>query len=907
MHINIQSLTNKLTALELLAHRIQADVVCVSEHWLNLRTHSLFNMRNYYLASIHVRTDHTHGGVAIFANRDLICTPIEEVNISSTDFACEITAVFIAKKNLIVMTCYRTGNEMDLFLEVMNTCMAHVWNNYRRDTIIALAGDFNIDLNKRSTASRDFLNLLRSYNMKQTIFEATRIANNSKSCIDNIFTNIDSTEASVIPSMISDHECLIAKLVATEINSENKRARRLSKTNRDTFAHYIKAELWHKTYSSTTANKAFEQFLETYLTHYNNAFPLKRQRCNQGKLEIPQVIQQMRETMGLMFDAQRNLKDGDLKRIYLSYKHKYLRALEDWRKQSNADKIMSSENRQKTLWQVINHETGREQKKGSRSKMPPPEDFSRFWSEVVGKILNSLPQQSADPVSLIKRKSVATSIFMRPCSLIEVSTHIKKLKKKYSEDIYGLCTATIIPEAEVIAQPLTYIFNLCLAQGIFPDKMKMARVIPIYKKGPIPDPENYRPISILPVFSKILESIIVDRLLSFLETHNVLNPAQFGFRKSCNTEDAMQAFVHYIAEAMENHEHVSSTFCDLSRAFDTIQHPILLEKLQNYGIRGVANDLIKSYLKDRLQVVDIDGHRSAARVVNCGVAQGSICGPLFFICHINDLPDYTDCRSILYADDTTLSTSSRKIDDLQTKSKAALDTATEWFNANKFVLNKQKTTTMSFTSSKRCKELHGGASNFLGVTFDSLLTWEPQVAKTCQKLSSAIYAIRRITQVAGSRAAISAYYALFYSRMTYGISVWGHSSHSQKILILQKKALRAVAGVGPLEHCKPIFIKLRILTFHSTYLLKLMCKVRNEIQTLNHRFDIHNHELRSNSDIHYHRGRLKISYYNTIGYRAFNKLPLAWRDLPEKRFKETLKNYLLSKAIYSIEEFFSVK
>ena len=202
---------------------------------------------------------------------------------------------------------------------------------------------------------------------------------------------------------------------------------------------------------------------------------------------------------------------------------------------------------------------------------------------------------------------------------------------------------------------MTYLINRSFKDGIFPNELKLARVVPIFKCGDSTAPSNYRPISILSFFSKIFEKLLYKYLLNFLDANDIIYKYQFGFRDRHSTQLAIISLVEKITKSLESDDIVIGVFLDLKKAFDTVPHDILIKKLHAYGIRGNALKLLKSYLTNRTQYVTYDGVRSSTKPIQCGVPQGSILGPLLFIITMNDIGIVSDfLYSNLYADDTSV-------------------------------------------------------------------------------------------------------------------------------------------------------------------------------------------------------------------------------------------------------------
>lgn len=245
------------------------------------------------------------------------------------------------------------------------------------------------------------------------------------------------------------------------------------------------------------------------------------------------------------------------------------------------------------------------------------------------------------------------------------------LRNSRSPAADGLVIKPVNYVLDLIAPVIAHIFNKAISCGVFPSSMRVARVTVIHKGGDKNSFSNYRPVSILPVFSKGLEKVINTRIESFSRRFNLLTTYQFGFRKNRSSEDALLLQKELILENIENKTLTVGLYLDFSKAFDRVNHAILLQKMECYGFRGVASQLLRSYLDERLQFTEIGTHRSRLRRISCGVPQGSILGEILFLFYINDIIKLnTTCHFIIYADDCTVFFKGQELCSIQAEASA---------------------------------------------------------------------------------------------------------------------------------------------------------------------------------------------------------------------------------------------
>ena len=482
----------------------------------------------------------------------------------------------------------------------------------------------------------------------------------------------------------------------------------------------------------------------------------------------------------------------------------------------------------------------------------------------------------------------------RPVSNLELYQLVMDLSNSRSQDHYGFSNHLIKSMIHVILDPLVFIINQCLDQGEFPDSLKISKVIPVFKKGNTSIVSNYRPISMVPVLSKIIESVMLKQLIGYFEENELLYDDQFGFRPGRSTTMAMERVVDWILGKLEDKQIAMACAYDLTKAFDCLPHSVIIDKLTFYGVLGKESSLIKSYLSNRQQYVEIEGKSSSLRSVNSGVPQGSILGPFLFILTVNDMPASIPDKVVSYADDTTV-LKVIKNNNFDTTELTKL--MSNWFSANGLSLNTSKTETVIFRLNTNLNTSE--PIKLLGFWLDGKLTWKRHTEEICKTLSKTLYLLRCLRQLLPANALLSAYYGFFHNHLNYGVLLWGNSAGAKKVFLLQKKALRIITSSASTEHCRPIFKKLRILTLASLFVLANIMFMFDKTDKMSTHKDIHAHNTRGNQNIVVPKSRLNTttSSHIVMSVKLFNKLPSEIKTIKSiDTFKLKVKAILLEKT-----------
>ena len=465
------------------------------------------------------------------------------------------------------------------------------------------------------------------------------------------------------------------------------------------------------------------------------------------------------------------------------------------------------------------------------------------------------------------------------------------------------------------------LINESFRDGIFPDPLKLARVTPLHKGGSKESPNCYRPISIISPISKLIEKLYSVRLISYLDKFNIISDDQYGFRSSHSTNHAIANIQETITSNLDKNRHTVSIFLDLSKAFDCVNHKILIEKLYYYGIRGPPLDFLKSYLTGRKQFTIVNGISSDLLEIICGVPQGSTLGPLLFLLYINDLPNASLFKSCLFADDTCLVMSHKNIHELEALCNQELVKIDSWFRANKLTANINKASKFMVSyATRNCHydlQIKMGQSNlervktmkYLGVILDDKLSWNSHIDYIRKKLASASGMISKLKYYADVQTLIKVYHALFKSKLQYGVLSWGTANKTslQPIRVLQNRTLRHISQAPLFTRLDNIFLNYRILKFDDLFKLEVgkfmhcfkaeklpksfnnyfqeVGQVRSRVTRASNRGDLF--VIRCNKKV----GEKSIKF---IGAKYWNDLPLELKNMKYCHFKNELKNYIFA-------------
>ena len=620
-------------------------------------------------------------------------------------------------------------------------------------------------------------------------------------------------------------------------------------------------------------------------------------------------------------------KSNSSKRKYAAYRNVLTNLIRQAKKAHFARILEKSRFNLKKTWTILNDLLG---------KRPSnlPSHFHHNSEKLLGhsKIANAFNSYFVNSGSFIQSDNTPgfqnylgprckQSFFISPTNPTELIQITKQLKLSHSAGHDGFSSFQLKKIIHFIAEPLSKIFNLSLITGIFPETMKTSKVIPVLKKG---DPHlitNYRPISLLSTFSKILERLVYKRLSDFLDKNNIIISQQFGFRKYHSTETALLYATELLYSFFEKNEYAVGIYIDLSKAFDCLSHDVLLYKLNHYGVRGVPLQWFSSYLSSRCQYTTYCDVNSQILRIKQGVPQGSILGPLLFLLFINDIINSSNVlKFLLYADDTNLFLSNSNLDTLMAQANYEMLSVCNWFHENGLQINTSKTKYMVFDYQRVKRVLETPqlqidriivekveSINFLGVVVDNELSWIKHIDYVCKKTSMYIGMLFKLRSFLPLKSLKMLYKSVILPHFTYCNLVWGSASnsHLRRLLILQKKAIRICFNMHFRAHTAPLF--------KSMQLLNILDNVSFNVVLFMHKFvhqrlpKVFNAFFKKHSDVHGLNTRGKDKFYLPKLNSSFLQRSIKYQGVVEwnklNSDLQNINNCTIFKRIFKLQLF----
>jgi hypothetical protein len=944
MHLNSQGFLSKSDELQIFLNDEgrNIDVISLNEHKIDEENINFLNkLRGYHLGAYYARKNSRYGGSCLLVKSNTNFKVATHLDFLNEDFIFEGCTIELPDHNKIITSIYTSSAVRDRkpFLDKLRRFVSLVWSNKKKEVLIC--SDCNVDLLKTSSDAVDLLSILEINGFRTNFKSPTRVAASSSTCIDNIFTslNVQVLGTSNFDLGISDHRCLQIK-VSTSLASTATNPLIIKRRYDENSIREFKRDLIENKWQLSLEKSVdfnFEVYMGKFLCSFNKCFPLKvlaKQPIYKKKSWCTLGIKTSSRRKRELHIQMKNSSDIVFIEYVKNYKRIFKKVLTAAKRMFNDQLINGSENKVSTVWSIVNSELGGKNMNNNSPIALDVEGTTIDDPEIVVNLLNDHfisvgdgPDTKVSPFSALLRTMEFTKnrdsnlrFSFRRVTTEEVQNCIMSLNNKKSSGWDNVPTTLIKKLHQTISRDICSLVNFSLSKGEFPSALKMALVTPIFKKGIRGSLDNYRPISVLTVFSKIFEKIVNNQLVRYLEGGNLFCENQFGFRRGRNTSEAVAKFVNEVVEALDGRKSVAGVFCDLTKAFDCVNHKIMLGKLELYGVENRELGWFKSYLENRKQktILSVNGIKSESswKIIKSGIPQGSILGPTLFLMYINDLQKNLTDRLTLFADDTTALVITKNTEQLLNNIPTVIVNLNQWFNINGLHLNYKKTNIVHFSTQTRTQfppEIDTVDNTvqviddvkFLGVRVDRNLKWSSHILQLSKKLNSVCFCLSVLKNKVNKQTLITVYYAYFFPLLKYGIIMWGSCSGSLNILKTQKRAVRIILHLNSRESCRSAFKTLKILTLPSLFLLEILSYVhknKDEFMLRNHS---HAYSTRQRHDFQYPIHRLTLferaPYYN--GVKLYNRLPSHLRTLTSNVFRKSLKEILLEKAYYSVREF----
>ena len=782
------------------------------------------------------------GGIAILHKKDLK-VEIFNKNIEETE---EIMWIYVKGKRSFLLGLVYNTNYCELMKD--KKCESIFEKHIKEVSLMGcntyILGDFNIDLQEKCSKTNKLKNLFKNYGFHELIKAPTRIdpVSGRKSALDHIWTNATDFISSGVVTGISDHDGTFVKFSMErekpkieKISIRNFRNYNEEKFCKDLEINIDKSKINQLIFEKKT-NEATVELIETIKTTLDKHAPFIQILPKDEKKYIPWYNEELKEKIKIkkellkdsrtfgkeIFEKRLNKLTNTINSLKKILKRKYI-----------SEELEKAGDDAKKLWKILNFLIGKKEKpdivQPEELNQEKVNNFNNFFATIGLNIQNQLQINE----ELQSETTQNFPLFEFNEETIEsVEKIIESIKTNVATGSDTIPSKIVKQSKKILSPYLTKIINLSFETKTFPDILKNAIIKPIYKKEDKNDISNYRPISILPVISKIFERATLNQLIRFFEENCLLSALQHAYRKNHGTVTCLFELLNEVYELIDKKFKVAIVSLDLSKAFDSINHSLLLKKLKNFNLNQQSLDYIESYLSNRKQVTKISKYTSTEEEIKSGVPQGSILGPFLFLCFVNDLPKIfnENTKFLAYADDTQLLVYDKDIEKLKEKVENVLKSAQKWYEENGMKNNSSKSEILVISNKKTdkiiLKVIENGEEKkvkskkwikVLGVHIDYLLSWSKQISQVKKNATNIIRKIHRINKFLPLKIKMTLYNTLIAPIFNYADIIWGGCTKFQgkRLQVSQNFAVRSILGKSKYDSGKAALKELNLLNLEQ--------------------------------------------------------------------------------------------
>lgn len=853
---NIRSIQKNLDEFLITLARISInfDVIILTE--CHLGSCSLIKSIPGFMHHATLNINNKAGGVVAYTRSDWNVY-VNEPNIAEAD-----SLLLELPNSQFILAIYRSPSFVSTnnFLQSLYSFTSN-HSNLTNNFIVT--GDININILNDDTSlgqqdDSDYLCLMAELGLQSVINLPTR----DRACLDHIFVNCKMEAVGLVcSSYVTDHELIMAGISLPRCDKTPNRRVNIDYLN---IAVELDKADWSDVLNTVDVNlaaRSLSTVIADIIKRSSKTFSVSRRKKTIKEWITPGLIKCMVYRDTLHKTARRNPHDKNCVTKFTKYRNSFHKLLKNLKQEHNRRQFWMNKDNPACLWKTIKSVCELSRNSGCANELlrigPTPSQsldscnqyFINVGRDLSNKILLKLNKTQEELAAEVRLSTLHyDSFFMSPTHPLEILKIIKGLKNRSAPGKDGLTNIILKNNVHSLLKPLTHVMNLSLSSGKFPDDWKIASVVPIHKDGPKSSPANFRPISLLPVLSKILEKLVNKRLSNYIEQNKILSAHQFGFRPGKSTEQAVHQLMDFIVTGLDCGKKCIGVFLDLAKAFDTVSPLILLCKLERLGIRGQALDFFGSYLSDRGQCVSVSGLHSSVSSLSFGVPQGSILGPTLFTLYINDiievLGNNESTRTLCYADDTAIIFLSDTWEEVTARAEDGLARIARWLDRNLLTLNANKTKYVCFYKTKatepptlslkihKCNNMRLDCDcatigrveciRYLGVLLDENISFKQHIIAVANRVRKIIHIMKLLRDGADRDILMLVYTALCQSIICYCITVWGSASKS--FMITLERAQRSVIKVmfrKPFRYpTASLYSEYQILTVRQLYIMR---------------------------------------------------------------------------------------
>lgn len=939
MHVNIRSLIKNFSKIEQIINIAgsSVDILVLTEVNISDNIKSLFNLPGYTMYT-ELRRVKKGGGIIVYIKNKY---KFKQSKVTTLHFECLLGTITFTNYSISLCAVYRPpkNNKQHFIVEIEK--IFHRSTN----TDLIFIGDININLKLDNPIKKSYLDIMSGFGLSCGITDYTRIEMLNglvtKSCIDHIFvrSRMIDVHTAALCTVLADHRVTVATLANDSIVRDAPIY--VTRLNNDKLKSSLENVDWDSTLNMNCPNEIYTFINNKFNECYDESKYVKKysnsKRNNNGWVN-KNIINLCKKRDQLFSDWIKDTGNKGLRIKYNKIRNKTNKVIQKNRNKQIRAEINKNRHDTRKLWQIINNISGKVTKSidniiikaFSEDKLLQnlANNFANKFQENVKSIIPNCQNNLLNTNDYTR--SIDKSMFFPKATNSEIHKIIKRhINPQKAPGVDGIRAVDIVKLSDRIVGAITRFINTSIETGLYPKKLKTGIVRPIHKGGSTHDYDKYRPITILPVLDKVVEKFICGKLQKFYSENSILSSQQYGFQPNKSTTLLLSHFTDEINNYLNEKKHILIVFIDYSKAFDTLRHDLLIERLGISGVRGKLLKWCKNYLDDRSYQVKIGDMLSEEVKVTEGTAQGSVIGPLHYLTYVNNLNHVIKhCTVYQFADDTCLVAADKDPIVAQNRIQADFTAICRWSHDSGLVLNADKTKLMFVRSSRNnylcskpvkvvahshdclhanlpcsssCLEIEQVTEySYLGLVIDNRFNWSKHIDKVCNKLRAILAKFYIIKCKVPFDILLTMYKTLVESIISYGLSSYGrtYKTYLEQIYNIQYRLLKLLVPLkikikytedpaGLFKYCGVLPISEKV-----KYNLLVENYFNEEIQVpINHKIatrKITNKELYipiSNNEY----GKRTSQY---LIPRLMNNLPIAIKDkINHNNIKRILKVY----------------